>query len=407
MSVPDGLNKTLTNNNNTNRSKTNKSKQISNTQQTRNRRPQLRSLPNGALEVSHREYVNPIDLRNSRLESRSPITGTLSSNPGTRYSINPGDGGTFPWLSGIATRFEKYEFTRLKFTYHPSVPTTTGGGIALCAIYDPADPLPKDRVALFNAETVTRAAVYDNLDMSFLSKHLKGERHVRALHHGLVDSNELRTSDPGYLVCAIVNATADLQFGDLFVEYTIKLNGPKISKGLAKTAHLQWQVTSTHSASTPVSITDENTLTTVTYPQETHHKSYNTLKTTTQHVGNSGYTIDTDIYYPSRVTFDEPFSGFMVLGHESDGASGLDYSVNEGTVPANAPPRCEVNVIAEGGNISARDQKIYAIEANAGDVLDIGAHDANTASTSWSGVVSALMMEAAPYVVEGLVGLFL
>lgn len=366
----------------------------------------MRSLPNGALEVSHREYVNPIDLRNSELETRNPVTGNLSSNPGTRYSINPGDGGTFPWLSGIATRFEKFEFTQLRFTYHPSVPTTTGGGIALCAIYDPADPMPKDRVQLFNAETVTRAAVYDNLQMSFLGKHLKGERHVRSLHHGLVDSNELRTSDPGYMICAIVNASADVQFGDLFVEYTIRLNGPKISKGLAKSAHLQWQVDSTHGMADPVKITDENTLVTLTYPQETHHKPYNTLKTTTQHVGNSGYALGADSYNPTRITFDEPFTGFMTLAHGGD-ASGLDYTVNGGTAPSDVAPRAAVSNIGPGGSTTAEDLDMWAVEANAGDVIDIGAYDVDPSSTSWTGVVSALLIEAAPYVVEGLVGLLL
>lgn len=55
--------------------------------------------------VRHRELI-------------SDLSASASFQPGSRR-INPGDADVFPWLSGIASRYEKYKFRKLKFTMVP------------------------------------------------------------------------------------------------------------------------------------------------------------------------------------------------------------------------------------------------------------------------------------------------
>lgn len=55
--------------------------------------------------VKHRELI-------------SQLTATVSFKPGS-LRVNPADPDVFPWLSGIAARYEKYKFRKLKFTIVP------------------------------------------------------------------------------------------------------------------------------------------------------------------------------------------------------------------------------------------------------------------------------------------------
>lgn len=57
----------------------------------------------------------------------------------TKLEINPGLYGTFPWLSGIAPRFETYKFLKLTFEFITSVGTQTSGRILIAPDYDPDD----------------------------------------------------------------------------------------------------------------------------------------------------------------------------------------------------------------------------------------------------------------------------
>ena len=60
------------------------------------------------------------------------------------FPVNPGQGGTFPWLSNIARNFEKYKFEMLEFIYKREVSEFAANGQAgkVIMAFDPdaADP---------------------------------------------------------------------------------------------------------------------------------------------------------------------------------------------------------------------------------------------------------------------------
>lgn len=75
----------------------------------------------------------------------------------TSLRINPGDVSVFPWLSGIAGRYEKYKFKKLKFTIVPQVPTTQPGSLGLYFDYDPTDQTALTAASFFsNLNAVTK-----------------------------------------------------------------------------------------------------------------------------------------------------------------------------------------------------------------------------------------------------------
>jgi hypothetical protein len=62
----------------------------------------------GYMGIKHTEYIGDLIASGSQFESQS-------------YGINPGDSGTFPWLSSIAINFQHYKFRKLVFEYRPLV----------------------------------------------------------------------------------------------------------------------------------------------------------------------------------------------------------------------------------------------------------------------------------------------
>jgi len=367
------------------------------------------------LRVRHREYINPVDVENAAFER--PTLGGIGITPHAplRYSINPGDGTTFPWLSGLATRFEKYKFNSIRVSYKPSCPTTTQGGIAMVTVYDPADPVPSRRNQLFNAESSVRGAVYDSLTMDLKKFHLGNDLHVRAMHHGLVDANELRMSDVGYFVVVVMNTNTDIQFGDLFIEYDIVLRGPKVGNDHAKSAWMDFTGNGTSSGLAPFALTPYtgSTSTELALNQADYMNPKSTLKIDVAHNGTPGHEaflynslitkVATDC---TRLRFREPFTGTMTIHCDPDGGGvdqSIDIGVNHAVVPEfDTATRASVEPIGNVQQVSGQTehtQHSYVVNANGGDVLDLVGRSI-TGAAAWVGKIAVAFNQAAPALIE-------
>lgn len=417
---------------NTQLSKTKQNKKtISNTKQINKTVPKINTVKD-TLHITHREYVNPVDLYNSSIgysiaDAGSPTNSGYSSTRPYKYSINPGDGAVFPWLSGIAARFEKYQFKNITIHYKPSCPTTTPGGLALVANYDPSDSVPVSRSELFNLESVARAAVYDEMQLKIKNSALSSWRYVRTTNSAGVDPFELRTMDAGYWCSCLTNTTADIQFGDLYVSYSIELKGPKLSGSTAKCSHHHFIVDTRDRASfdgntvqnVPFALTNAEGQQFLSYEptpytrplvlkaadigkeDEHYQHSTSTLKTSWFHNGQEGWELD-GFGYPGGMTqmrFDEPFSGIMhVQTNVLDGVAGGGVPrVNAVTRPAGEDlvrPRAGVAMI-QGPAATDTRLTTYSVKANAGEWLDWGFNATGTA-LQWAGDIAATFAEVAP-----------
>ena len=74
-------------------------------------------LEKGEMQISHSEYIGDL--------ISSPVSNAFISQS---YGLNPGNAGTFPWLSGTAVNFQHYKFRKLVFEYRPLVSESSSSG---------------------------------------------------------------------------------------------------------------------------------------------------------------------------------------------------------------------------------------------------------------------------------------
>lgn len=279
------------------------------------------SLPNGGVRVTHREYCSSINKFVSTAESLGSGNMLVDAVP-LQLPINPGDGSTFPWLTGIATRYQKYHFRSLKFSYVPTCSTLTQGGVIMAPIYDPAEPVPTTRQELMNNANSQSGTVRNNLTMNIPTSSLgKEPLFVREFHHTLNDPAERRTTDLGYLAIMLTD-TNDGQhfFGDLFVTYTVDLMEPRLGGTGAKVLHLKTNPTVRTSGPRYMPLIDESSLNSAVNRDSTLAvRLENETRGDWIHSTNTTAKVD----YTALI-FEEPFTGLVTFVSDNTGAASLD-----------------------------------------------------------------------------------
>jgi len=336
--------------------------------------------------VSHQEFAGTINPRTVVVGGSGSDNQPIEHEP-LKLPINPGDGRTFPWLTGIAARFEKYRFRKLKFHYLPTCSTLESGGVALCPIYDPADPVPTDRITLLNAEGVVRGAVHNELVLTIPQSRMRHSDtlFVRETHEGLADANELRLSDLGFVAISLSDTQNQVNFGDVFIEYEVELSSPRVGKRNGKCAHFRRDGHSVTPSVVPcqgapfgLGLDPDD--------RQYHSDSSTLMFDVDSDFGRyirtaSGSAIDTN-----TITFQEPFTGLMCYNHATagapvgGGAGGL--VVNGKTVGgtdawdlANLKDHKSTWGIVDGlrsiADAAGTAQELWKVAVNAGEALDI------------------------------------
>lgn len=184
------------------------------------RKPAIRSKPNGDCLIRHREYIQEITAG-----AGSPATSfKVESLP-----INPGMLATFPWLSRIATRFEKYQFKHLKFLFETEAPTALGGSLMLGVDYDASDLAPSTKVQVMAYENSVRSPPWQECTHSSRQLDLSNQKGYYVRDSALPANQDIKLYDTGNLfVCSQNVATANSLLGELYVEYEVLLMTPQI-----------------------------------------------------------------------------------------------------------------------------------------------------------------------------------
>jgi len=154
----------------------------------------------------------------------STTFGSGTSTTALQFSVNPGQAITFPWLSQIASRYEKYVFTKLNFFYkHEVSEFATAGtiGKAMLAFdYDAADAPPTSKTQMYAMDPHD-----DKMPCKDFRVHVdcreafnNGPKYVRS--GNLPGGTDIKTYDCG-LINAAAAGTADSvsKIGELHVSY--------------------------------------------------------------------------------------------------------------------------------------------------------------------------------------------
>lgn len=171
----------------------------------------------GRIRVRHREYI-------------ADISGSANFSD-RAFFINPGLSQTFPWLSGISTRYESYLFHMLRFEFETSVSTATQGTVILAIDYDAADAPAISKQQLLENRGAVRSAAWAPCQCVADFQDLTKFGVQRYLRHGALLANmDIKTYDVGRLEIGTQGMTGTAVVGELYAEYDVELMTPQIDQ---------------------------------------------------------------------------------------------------------------------------------------------------------------------------------
>jgi len=161
--------------------------------------------------------ARPSSVHFKETERFATIAGSTSSQV-RAFPVNPGLATMFPWLSGIASSFEKYKFHKLVFRYKNIKGTLANGNIVMAFDYDPLDDPPISSSELTKNSNFVDGAPWRIFDLNvpLVAKDL----YTRI---GYVAGTDLKTYDYGTLFVGTEGCDDTNSQGYIEVEYHLEL----------------------------------------------------------------------------------------------------------------------------------------------------------------------------------------
>jgi hypothetical protein len=182
----------------------------------------VKSSSSGLVRIRHREYITDV------------LTGSTGSvfTVAQFLGINPGLASTFPWLSGVANKFESYRFRSLRFLLESQVPTSTNGAMFMAIDFDAADPQPNSKQQMMTYKTSVRSPIWTDCCCQPNPEELHKLGPEKFVRQGALAANlDIRTADVGNLIVATVAGSTGLAAAELYVEYDVELITPLYEPG--------------------------------------------------------------------------------------------------------------------------------------------------------------------------------
>lgn len=201
-----------------------KSKKSTGMTNPRQRKNPVVSQAVGVNQSSSRSSVNGL-----RFKEVERFTGVYStgSDGVSAFQVNPGLASMFPWLSGIATSFEKYKVHSLTFRYKNIQGSNASGNVVMAFDYDPLDVTPASPQECTKSSTYIDGAVWRIFELKI--PNLSKDLYVR---QSVVPGTDLKTYDYGQLFVAMEGAPV-ATLGYIEVEYDIELFMRQAAIGLS------------------------------------------------------------------------------------------------------------------------------------------------------------------------------
>lgn len=169
-----------------------------------------------SIRVHHREYLTDI------------VGGGATFR--NEYSMNPGMDNRFPWLSRLASAYEKYDVHNFQVEWVPSIPTTYTGSISIVPDYDPADDdsgLTKQ--ALLAMQDATTSNIWRPTIMRCTPSCLRHPEKLFVRTVATLPSNlDIKFYDFAKVVVDVSSTESGI-LGSLYLTYDITLSIPQIS----------------------------------------------------------------------------------------------------------------------------------------------------------------------------------
>jgi hypothetical protein len=159
------------------------------------------------------------------------------------FEINPGNSSTFPWLSGVAVRFQEYKIRGLVFHYIPSsgsaVSSTNAalGTVMMQTSYRSTDVPPASKVELLNEYCSNEAVPSESFCHPIECDPKENPFNVQYVRSGVVPQGDSRLLyDLGIThLCVSGQQTVGNVIGDLWCTYEVELKKPLVASNVTST----------------------------------------------------------------------------------------------------------------------------------------------------------------------------
>ena len=247
--------------------------------------PVQRRTPDG-VEVTHTEFLADLHEWDYDLDPDA-----FAANLRTFY-INPGVAETFPWLSEMATLYEKYKIIRLEMFYLTSSSTQERGKIVFQPDYDITDNAPTFLGQMLNSSQATYGSLWNEVKCRISPAKVHSLNKQLYVRKGDIPG-EPKSYD-GVKVFVTVPGDGTRLVGSLFIKYCVRFYTPQVSSPDPTTPFQRAR----YSSQAPVNIPNGETTTHVHFTDQ----AYDTIGI--QRIGNNEFVLPPGTYrIKSRVCF--------------------------------------------------------------------------------------------------------
>lgn len=177
----------------------------------RNPPPRIASVGRG-VHITHIEQLVPIP---------GSITFALS-----KFDVNPGLSGSFPWLSSIARRYEKYRITRLEYHYNAKCATTAAGNVILAPEFGIEDDAPVTSYQMSSYKSAVNTVPWRDIVLRVKNTDMQNYKLYKVRSTPVTDAT---LYDPLTFYIATEGQADTSQIGLLYVSYDIEFVEPQLS----------------------------------------------------------------------------------------------------------------------------------------------------------------------------------
>jgi hypothetical protein len=183
-----------------------------------------------SITVRHKEYLGE-------------IRGSTSYAVVQSFDLNPGMSGTFPWLSGVANRFQEYKLKGAVFHYVPSSGAAVSGTnaalgtVMMQTSYRASDTPPLNKVEMLNEYWSSEAVPSEPFCHPIECDPKENPFNIQYVRAGAIPSGDsILMYDLGVTHVAVSGQQADGNvLGDLWVTYEVELKKPVVDSNATST----------------------------------------------------------------------------------------------------------------------------------------------------------------------------
>lgn len=192
--------------------------------QKRFKAPRLKADAAGQV-VTHRELIATVVASDNAASPADPFGDNLK-----KYSLQPGDPTTFPWLAENAKNWSQYHFRNLTAIYHARCATTTSGSVLMAPDYTASDPAPTTEAQMTAYKGAVENVPWQDISLPISVNDMHSMSHRKFIRNASV-AGDIKTFDAGNLYVAAFGQPAAISgepIGKLWIEYTVEFHVPQI-----------------------------------------------------------------------------------------------------------------------------------------------------------------------------------